>query len=135
MNEATTISMDILRDEAVNLGHAMAEKKRLEDALTEVNKEIQQREAKLRELKEPLGIGERVDLDGVGTLRFEDVLSTKVTDAEAYSKWLEANNLQHLATLNVVWQRTRSLVKERLEQGLGAPDGVEFSNFVKVSLK
>lgn len=131
----TTINMQSLRIEAEALKYLTEEKRRIEEELSDVNKQIMERETSIRAMREPLGIGDSVDLEGVGKLAFKDELTTKVVNDEAFSKWLVDNKLTHLATYNVHWQRTRSLTKERIEHGLSAPDGVEWGTFTKVGIK
>ena len=113
----------------------LGEKDQLDEVVKKLNASISAVEQKLITEREEQGIGEFFDIEGVGTIKFKDMLSTKLDDRDAYSKWLEENGMTHIATYSVHYSKTKSLCEELLKERKETPAGITVSTYTKCSLK
>lgn len=106
-----------------------AEKDELNDQLGDVNISLEALSQLLIDGLEATGLTS-IRLEDGSTLTIKDEPYSKVTDREKYVDWVRAQGLDTLLQVN--FMSTNALVKERLENGEEAPDGVEV--FMKTSI-
>lgn len=74
---------------------------------------------------------EAADLDSLTIngrpVKFDNGLSTKTVDPEAFYKWVEAEGLSKLLTMHS--GRIGSITKERILAGIAIPDGIEVKSW------
>jgi len=91
-----------------------AEEKQLEVQAKAIRLRLRAYELLIEKTYEGSGIT-TLKLEDVGSLRVEPSPHAVVTDKETFHNWCIEEGLQ--ASMNLLWQTTNSLIKERLEAG------------------
>lgn len=116
-----------------------AEIKMKRDALkreaTKLQAELDDLLPQLHEAYEDLEIGGPVGLKGLGKkLVFKETYRAKVINNDEFLEWLDQEGLGDMAERKVVWNRLDSLCKERIENKVEIPKGVDGSYQKQISL-
>lgn len=111
------------------------EKEVADDKATAINKQIKLILGALLTEKKEQGIGDVFEIEGVGVLKFKEKISTKLDDRDAYSAWLEANDLTHLGTYQVHGSKTKALCIELLKEGKETPAGITINSYTDCEVK
>ncbi len=99
-----------------------AEEQRLDAEAKAARLKMRAHEALIEKIYDDQGITSMKLAEG-GSLRIEPGPHAVIEDKEAFHEWCMEEGLQ--GSMNLLWQTTNSLVKDRLESGEPLPPGVK----------
>ena len=113
-----------LKEKLLNVSVLRSSKERLEEELKQVNQQLEKESLYCARWMTDHGI-RSVKLEGVGLCEYGQSIYPKVVDEVALHTALRELGAESLLKLTIHYQSLRGFVKERLEQNLPLPSGVE----------